>query len=522
MQKKSVPSASGAARAAIRTGCKFALAAVAMSLSATCLAVTNTFPSTGRDIASAADWGGTLPGTGDRLRFATSATVTASNDVEFAGLFVGGGTAVVLDMRDAVSGGSPRRIKMNGPAYIPENAWNAKYTLRGGFWDFGNKAVGTSIDNNYSTANPDVYAKIDGGAVVLCGSLVGQYGRGSDSTRVASVYVDGEGTVVTAATMKVAQYNGVNNVFEIRNGAKVVLTGTENRSLSIGGNAATNSYSNGNLLRVSSGASVERNTSASASNPFFHIGSAGSNNRLSIESGGTVKLAAPLYFGHFDNASGNKRVSNRIDVTGANSLLKIGSTYCGNANGVAASAGSSNNVAYVTDGGTLSGNRWYLYGHDNGIVVSNGTVTLAEGGIQCQISTNCFLRLQGAHSSFVSKTAGTQSEYKNGFTISFDLPEDGYDGSVAWPFVSENYTYADASFRIEVEGVEGMAKRMRRQGIDRRTVNLAKFSNGATGITDAMLAEWNAALPQLASLSYANNKLTLTVKANAPTVMTFR
>ena len=521
MQKKSVPSASNAARAAIRTGCKFALAAVAMSLSAACLADTVTFPSSGRDIASAEDWGGTLPGTGDLLKFTSTATVTASNDVEFAGLYVGAeGKTIVFDMRDAVSGGSPRRIKMNGPAYIPANAWNAKYTLRGGFWDFGNSAVGTSIDNNFSTANSGTSATIDSGAVVLCGSLVGQYGRGSNPTRVASVYVDGEGTVVTAATMKVAQYNGVNNVFEIRNGAKVVLTGTGNKFLSIGGDAATDSDSNGNLLRVSSGASVVRN--ASATTPFFHIGSAGSNNRLSVESGGTVKLAAQLYFGHADGASGNKRVSNRIDVTGMNSLLSIGATYCGNASGVAASAGSSNNVASVTDGGTLSGGRWYLDGHDNGIVVSNGTVTLSDGGFICQTSTNCYLRLQGACPSFVSKTAGTQSKYLNGFTIRFDLPEDGYDGSVAWPFVSENYVSVDSSFRIEIEGVERMAKRMRRQGIDRRTVNLAKFSNGATGITDAMLAEWNAALPQLASLSYANNKLTLTVKANAPTVMTFR
>ena len=109
--------------------------------------------------------------------------------------------------------------------------------------------------------------------------------------------------------------------------------------------------------------------------------------------------------------------------------------------------------------------------------------------------------------------------YKDGFTIHFDLPEDGYDGSVAWPFVSENYADVDASVRIEIEGVERMAKRMRRQGIERETVNLAKFSNGATGITAAMLARWNAALPRGAKLRYESNGLKLDVKAWKPTVM---
>lgn len=508
MLKKATASLNPATRAAA-----LGIAAFVASLSAVCRADTKTFPSTGSDIASAEDWGGTLPGTTDQISIGGNGqkTVTALEDVEFGGLLIGSanGQEVIFDMRPSVSGGSPRRIRMNGIAHCGSN-WNAHYWLRGGFWDFGDNSVGIVRNGTYNGLS-NCSATIDGGAVVVCGSLVGHW-----RTTNNWVNVEGEGTIVTTKVVRVSPYNGIDNGFRFSNGAKVVLSGAGSRLVISDGDSGA-SYRNS--LLVSGGASVEQTDAGGT----HYLGSAGSRNKLSVEGGSEVSLKGLLYFGHNEGSKANTATNNRIYVTGANSRLSTSAIYCGKASGVEASAGNSDNVACVTDGGTLSsGDRWYLYGHDNGIVVSNGTVTLANGGIMCQTSTNCFLRLQGAHPSFVSKTANSTSLYKHGFTIRFDLPEDGYDGSVAWPFVSENYASVDSSFRIEIEGVEGMSRRLRRQGIERETVNLAHFSRGVTGITDAMLAEWNAALPQLASLSYANNKLTLTVKANAPTVMTFR
>ncbi len=508
MTMKTIRSTGAASNAAAVALC---LAVVAMAANA----LTVSFPTTGIDIASATDWGGTLPETTNAISFAGtgSRTVKAFADVEFAGLVFGTQSrTVTLDMRESVSGGSPRRIKMNGPAYVA-NAWQSKYILRGGFWDFGENSVGIDLASKYNAMNGSS-ARIDGGAVVLCRSLFGQWGRASD-VRTCPLYVDGEGTVVTTKVVQVAQYNGRNNRFEFTDGAKVVITGTSNGALSVDGGAAADSDSNGNTLRVAGGASLEK-----IANGTSYIGSAGSNNRLSIENGGTVRLSGLTYFGHADGAAGNKRVGNRIDVTGADSRLVCGAVYCGNANGVAASAGNSNNVATVSDDGSLSCARWHLNGHDNGIVISNGTVTVADGGIMCETSTNCYLRFQGAHPSFVSRgDANSQSIYAGGFTLRYDLPEDGYDGSVAWPFVSTNYVYASSSFRVEVSGVEKMAKRMKRQGVDRETVNLALFNKGYSGITGAMVAEWNASLPKGAKLSLANNRLTLEVTTIKPTVM---
>ncbi len=505
---RSTGAASNAAAAMLR----LAVFATAATMSA--MAAEVIFPDGVTNIASATDWGGTLPETTDAIKFGgtSSRTVTALADVEFAGLSFGTQSrTVTLDMRESVSGGSPRRIKMNGPAYVA-NAWQSKYILRGGFWDFGEKSVGIDLASKYNAMNGSS-ARIDGGAVVLCGSLFGQWGRASD-VRTCPLYVDGEGTVVTTKVVQVAQYNGRNNRFEFTDGAKVVITGTSNGALSVGGGAAADSDSNGNTLRVAGGASLEK-----IGNGTSYIGSAGSNNRLSIENGGTVRLSGLTYFGHAEGAAGNKRMGNRIDVTGADSRLTCGAVYCGNADGVAASAGNSNNVATVSDGGSLSCARWYLNGHDNGIVVSNGTVTVSDGGITCQTSTNCYLRFQGAHPSFVSWDANSQSIYGGGFTLRYDLPEDGYDGSVAWLFVSSNYVYASSSFRVEVSGVEKMAKRMKRQGVDRETVNLAFFKKGYSGLTGAMVAEWNASLPKGAKLSLANNRLTLEVTTIKPTVM---
>ena len=537
MQKKSVPSASNAARAAISIGlstllrgCKFALAAVAMSLSAACLADTVTFPPTGYDISSAEDWGGTLPGTADIMRFTTigSRTVTASNDVEFAGLYLGnagGGVNVTLDMRDSVSGGSPRRIKINGNACVYDgsssgNLWNTRYTLRGGFWDFGNKTVGINPpDKGYGPSGCSL--TIDGGAVVTCGTLLGA-APAWDNDRTASIRIDGEGTVVTSGTFSVSYAGGYRNTATVANGAKVVLTGTGENVLAVDdGNGSRNS------LVVTNGSSL---TKLNGDKKII-IGRQGKANKLAVYKNSSVTIAGTVYFGHQDNANANSASDNAIVVCETGARLSFGPIYQGNANGVAASAGSSNNVVSVLDGGEVTcgnGGRWYFYGHDNGIVVSNGTMTLPS--IKCQTSTNCFVRLQGGHPAFVSNGSYSDySEFKDGFRFCYELPAEGY-GTVEWPYAMSNQAkFLDDTVSVEVEGIGEVRARMKAEGIEAKTINLAKFTNGfATGygITDAMLARWNEALPEGTKLvlesSGSARLLKLTVKANAPTVVVWR
>ena len=508
MQKKSVPSASNAARAAIRTSCKFALAAVAMSLSATCLAATVTFPSTGYDLASAEDWGGTMPGTGDLLKFTTSATVTASNDVEFAGLYVGAeDKTIVFDMRDAVSGGSPRRIKMNGNAYILENTWKAKYVLRGGFWDFSGKSVCAGLDNDYS-GNNGTSATIDGGAVVICDSLAGRIGQTSSMNYVSVI---GQGTVVTAKTVKVAQYTGKNNRFAFTDGAKVVLAGTGS-ALSLSAGDTEHMTSNGNSLRIADGALLEQPTAGGT----HTVGNAGKNNTLSVEDGGSVFLKGNLTLAYSDDGRAISSSGNRISVSGAGSrFVSTGEILLGRGN---ASSANSNNVISVSDGAVFTNAAFRLRGHDNGIVISNATMRTTAGGIECidasaGTATNCFVRLQGRRPQLVLAGTNPNCNFRGSFRFEYDIPEEGYETVPVtlneWARMAENTEFV-------VNGILELFDSMRKRGVKKVSYALLKANGGLntnpTAPTAAMLERWNAQLPAGASLSYANNTLTLTVK----------
>lgn len=490
----------------VHTAARVCFAIATAAISAVCAAATVTFPSTGRDIASAEDWGGTLPGTSDLLKFTTSATVTASNDVEFAGFFVGSeGKTVTFDMRDSVSGGSPRRIKMNGNAYISENTWNAKYVLRGGFWDFSGKSVCTGLSNDYS-GNNGTSAQIDGGAVVICDSLAGRIGG---ETTKNSVSVTGEGTIVTAKTVKVAQYTGKNNHFAFTDGAKVVLAGTGS-ALSLSSGDTDHKTSNGNSLRIAGGASLEQPTAGGT----HTVGNAGKNNTLSVEDGGSVFLKGGLNFAYADDDRANSSSGNRISVSGAGSrFVSTGEIRLGRGYG---STANSNNVVSVSDGAVFTNAAFRLRGHDNGIVISNATMSTTSGGIECidasaGTATNCFVRLQGASPRLViNDGSAADCTFRGAFRFEYDIPEEGYETVPVtlnkWARMAENTEFV-------VNGVTGLQRSLRQRGIESASYTLFKASGGLdANPTAAMLARWNARLPEGATLSYANNTLTLTVK----------
>lgn len=485
----------------VHTAARVCFAIATAAISAVCAAATVTFPSTGRDIASAEDWGGTLPGTSDLLKFTTSATVTASNDVEFAGFFVGSeGKTVTFDMRDSVSGGSPRRIKMNGNAYISENTWNAKYVLRGGFWDFSGKSVCTGLSNDYS-GNNGTSAQIDGGAVVICDSLAGRIGG---ETTKNSVSVTGEGTIVTAKTVKVAQYTGKNNRFAFTDGAKVVLAGTGS-ALSLSDGDTDHKTSNGNSLRIAGGASLEQPTAGGT----HTVGNAGKNNTLSVEDGGSVFLKGGLNLAYSDDSRANSSSGNRISVSGAGSRFVIqGEILLGGGN---ASNANSNNVVSVSDGAVFTNAAFRLRGHDNGIVISNATMRTTSGGIEYRDgATNCFVRLQGTSPRLVISGSTTPCTFSGSFRFEYDIPAEGYSSTPVtlnqWASMAENTEFV-------VDGILELFDSMRKRGVKKVSYALLKANGGLNAApTAAMLARWNARLPEGATLSYANNTLTLTVK----------
>ena len=499
----------------VHTAARVCFAIATAAISAVCAAATVTFPSKGRDIASAEDWDGTLPGTGDLLRFNSSATVTASRDVEFAGFFVGAESkTVTFDMRDSVSGGSPRRIKMNGPAYIPANTWMAKYVLRGGFWDFSGKSVCTGLDTDYS-ANNGTSATIDGGAVVICDTLAGRIGAQASAN---SVSVTGEGTIVTAKTVKVAQYTGKNNRFAFTDGAKVVLAGTGS-ALSLSDGDTTHKTSNGNSLRIAGGASLEQPTAGGT----HTVGNAGINNTLSVEDGGSVFLRGALNFAYSDDRRADSSSGNRISVSGAGSRFVIqGEILLGRGDG---SSANSNNVVSVSDGAVFTNSAFRLRGHDNGIVISNATMRTTSGGIECVAdsagtATNCFVRLQGRRPQLVLAGTNPNCNFRGSFRFEYDIPEEGYETVPVtlneWARMAENTEFV-------VNGILELFDSMRKRGDKKVSYDLLKASAGLNANpTPAMLARWNARLPPGATLSYANNTLTLTVKTQYGVYLFFR
>ena len=500
--------------------CKFGVVTAAATITFAGIAEIVEFPSAGGDIASALDWGReTLPGIYDPAKFTATQTVTAGNDVEFGGLYIAGESkTVTFDMRDSVSGGSPRKIKMNGNACVYNgsngNIWFAIYILRGGFWDFGSYSVGINSKDRFDGPT-GCSLTIDGGAVLVCGQLLG---AATQAGRTANIRVDGEGTVVTSGSFRVSNYNGYQNTATVANGAKIVLTGTGEDVLAI-------DYGNGggNSLIVTNGAGVIKQSG----NKKITIGRQGSDNRMAVESGSSVQIHGSVYFGHADSSNANASMGNRIVVRGTDSSMSVteGTMYHGNANGVVALAGNSNNVVSVLNGGTVSCGRWHFYGHDNGIVISNATMSLS-GGIKCETSQNCYLRLQGAHPSFASTASASDLfQFKDGFKFYYDIPVDGYDGTVEWPFVASGVASLDDSVAVEVSGAEGALARMKAEGVYKKTIRLARFAagfEGGGGISDAMLANWNVALPDGATLCLDETDLILELKIKKGFVISFR
>ena len=470
------------------------------------------------DLASPASWGTeTLPDNTSRVKigYANKTQIaTASADIDFAGVLVRQQkTNVILDMRDETTGGHPRKINMRGGlSFIKldnSTAWNnanSHITLRGGEWNWNDNPIYTYVDG-YNWSRYSGITISDGAVVYGVSRLQGGYANSCNTNIVTGV-----GTVVTTAALRVSFENGKNNMIDIADGATCVVTGTDGATLKVDVRGDAD-YSSNNVLRVTGGATLIKEGTG-----INHIGNKGADNRLYVLDGATAQIGGACYVGHYDGASGNTADRSKIVAAGTDTVLRMGAAYLGNGDGT---AGSTDCTIESRDGASLRYSVVYLNGHDNGFVVSNGTLTATGDGLKVSGGTNHFVRIQGRTPSFVVEHSSTASAIvKNGFSFVYDLPAEGYADD--WVPVNMGLSVStDNTTEFVVNGVPEMMEYMRANGIRKRTLTLFK-SDYAVAFTPDMVARWNARLPEGAKLSMSGSVVTLEVKVKFGVILVVR
>ena len=487
------------------------VAAVAVFAAVAAHGIDVTFSKENGDLALPADWGmESLPDSTNRIAFAASGsamTATASADISYAGIIMKkSNQTVTLDMRDSVSGASPRHVNLTGSVTFGDYH-HQTLNIKGGVWDTGNSII-TTFGGSYNNSRRYATVNITDGALVRTAGLRGDYSADSHSL----FHIAGEGTVVTSGYISVPFIDAKYDCAEIVDGAKVIITNNTNGGVEIG---RRDSYYCG-LTISGAGSRLQKIRGGTT-----YLGAKRSHNFLRVENGGEFLQGSGLfYFAHSDGDDANNATNNSITVSGPGSRFVFGAMYFGRGG---ASALNSHNEMQVFDGGVVTGSIVYAYGHDNGLVVSNASMVLSGGnGIVCQEScTNLYLRMQGDRPSFTIPTGGGGNfEFINSFKFIYDLPPDGYPEN--WiPVNLVKWGRSDDTTEVVVNGIEAVRRRMSARRISRQSFNLLKTTGGigGSGFTSAMLARWNSYLPEGASLSLKGGILTLTVENQIGTMI---
>lgn len=474
-----------------------------------------TFPAAGggtADLASAAAWNlEAVPDSSSRIVFNKTLTATASADLNFAGIYMNAyGSTVTLDMRDETTGASPRKIDLTS-AITFKGVEKQVLRLRGGEWDMHGKSVTIFANSDYGNSTGSRIELLDGIRMYNVANLRGGwYPNPNGNHRIT---VAGVGTVVTAGVFQVAVAGGVTNIATIADGATLVVTNSTNGSLSIdkpdtripGSTVYASKFSG---MVVTNGAHLIKNVGGE-----IYLGrDPAAGNFLRVEDGATAYLAGEFHFAHSQGSSSNVSFDNLISVRGTGSSLHIPGLMFGY--GGAGSA-NSNNVVSVSDGAVLTNAHTAIRGHDNGFVISNATMRTTSGGIECRsdslgTATNCFVRLQGKTPQLIVNGSSSPCTFSGSFRFEYDIPEDGYE---TVPVTLNQWATMAANTEFVINGVPELQKAMRKRGVGKISYDLFKANAELNANpTAAMLARWNARLPEGATLSYANNTLTLTVK----------
>lgn len=482
-----------------------------------------TFPNTdgNGDLASAASWGlEAVPDASTRVVFTKAMTATASEDISFAGIYHNGEQkTVTLDMCDAATGANPgpRKINLTGSIQMGTK-WYETLKIQGGTWNLNNKHIRIWDGNNYNVPVGPAITVSGGACVTNVNTLQGAYGPWSRST----IVISGEGTVVTAAVLKVAGYNAGTNVVRVANGAELVVTGTANENFHIG---PGNSFDCG--LIVTNGARFVK--TSSADNAIGYISETGKRNYIRVLDGATAQIKGLFFLGYGNTStSGNTILASGTNATlGANSTLTIDQIYIGHMNPSDRTKFNSGNTIQALDGATFQADNVTLYGSGNGIVVSNALADLkGANGMQCSaLSTNCYVRLQGSTPRFrmSAQTGSGNFALANSFKFIYDLPPEGYAAGFV-PVQIQRWGTTDGMTELVFNGIAEMQTSMRARNVRKASYTVLNFRGGVSGTGAALLAKWNAALPEGAKLTADGSyqAFTLTIDAKDATVMIVR
>lgn len=404
---------------------------VVLAFSATTLmSADRTFPNAGGDLADANQWGGTLPGSADKVIVDQAGDYTLSGDVTFNSFNVMAG-GCFFDLAK-----SKLNVSKNGDGalYCKPNG-GGRTVFSGGKIEFSNQG------NSYPYVAPD-----SAGVVVFTNGCVVTNANYFYAIRSASdgrVEIAGGTTVYVTNRFAVLHGIGKNNVVEITDGAKVFVTGYAYSEL-----GGTQNEIGDNELRISGDGAL---FSKDSDNDFY-LGYQTTGNKLVVLDGGKCSLSGK---------GGLKVRSSRNEVVISNAVFESSSVFC-----LADGTDSSNNIFRVV-GENITKDSISLPALGNWLVSGHHNMISFEGGAKWK---------KGSANSFFTNTHHSVFAVKGTETQFGDTGHNFYLGSS-----SGNLTSACADNIVEVfDGAVFNAKRFMLMGVR----NTLVVSNATLNIAD--------------------------------------
>ena len=454
------------------------------------LAEDRTFPNAGGNLASASEWGGTLPGGADKVTVDKGGNYTLSDDVTFNSfnVMVGGCYFDLGNSRLNVS------KKGDGALYCKPNG-GGRTVFSGGKIEFSNQG------NCYPYVAPD-----SAGVVVFANGCVitnANYFYAIRSASNGRVEITGGTTVCATNRFAVLHGVGKNNVVEITDGAKVFVKGyayselggtadeigenelrisgagalfskdsdndfylgyqtTGNKLVVLDGGKCSLSGKGGLKIRSSHNEVVISNATFESSNAFcLADGSDSSHNIFRVVGENITKdhvllpaLGSWMVSGHHnmisfeDGAKWKKGSANSFFTNTQHSVFVVKGTgtqfgdtghnfYLGSSDGKLMSVCADNSVE-VLDGAVFNAKRFMLMGVRNALVVSNATLNIAKKNDDVALRIgyklgdldpdNCVLCLKGENPK-INVDVGVSTNacwVQNNSTVRFEIPQEGY------------------------------------------------------------------------------------------------
>ena len=501
------------------------------------------------DISSAAAWGTEDFSTKNAV-FDKTQTVTALEDVSFAGLLKVTGGTLTLDMRNEATGADPVPRKLSFDGHVRLFKTGTSLVMRGGFWDLKSHYLFSRPDDYNNSGN--VLTVTDGAVVTNVSFLsAGTYGENGTS----HLYVQGASRIY-ADRISVDGLYGKDTTVEVSEGSKVSLVNADSSVAVI--QTETQSSGNGNNgLRVSG----EGSEVVATAGPVY-AGQHLRNGWISVEDHGELSIgAASLVVGNDTKASnavfrvsdharfemgngelviGNNGRNAKVEVAGDSSMT-VGAAYLY----LGKTAAASDAILRVADGATFmkSGGAVFLGYAATGcrIEVENGaTLDLpgvmyvggnGTGNPNCGMvisggvykgpmpkvghgvnATNSFIRLVGAGTSF--EATSSDSSYLELFSsapnCSFVI--DGASWTNAEKAITFGNTYGVKTHHCRLDIVNGGELVLPEKGFALATLNYAEPSNTVFVGEDSLLTAKSVAINSIHNTMIVSNG---TVEATA-------